>query len=119
MDIDIILECDVSPQQVAELAVAAEKLGIRALWSSNYHQNYDCFMALDAGRDGTSKIIAGAARRQPVGTASAENGQRVSNPERGVERPRHGGDKRRRRRVSVRSAGKFIRTAPCGRSRTK
>jgi hypothetical protein len=31
MDIDIILECDVSPQQVAELALEAEKLGVRAL----------------------------------------------------------------------------------------
>ncbi|MCP4277563.1 MAG: TIGR03842 family LLM class F420-dependent oxidoreductase, partial [Gammaproteobacteria bacterium] len=33
MDIDIILECDVNPQQAAELAVQAEKLGIRALWT--------------------------------------------------------------------------------------
>ena len=40
MDIDIILEADVSPAQVAELAIVAEKLGIRALWTSNYHQNY-------------------------------------------------------------------------------
>ena len=59
MDIDIILECDVSPQQVAELAVEAEKLGIRALWTSNYHQNYDCFMALMPAAAATSKIILG------------------------------------------------------------
>jgi alkanesulfonate monooxygenase SsuD/methylene tetrahydromethanopterin reductase-like flavin-dependent oxidoreductase (luciferase family) len=59
MDIDIILECDVSPQQVAEIAVAAEKLGIRALWSSNYHQNYDGFMTLMPAAAATSKIILG------------------------------------------------------------
>jgi 5,10-methylenetetrahydromethanopterin reductase len=59
MDIDIILECDVNPQQVAELAVEAEKLGIRALWSSNYHQNYDCFMTLMPAAAVTSKIILG------------------------------------------------------------
>ena len=59
MDIDIILECDVSPQQVAELAIEAEKLGIRALWSSNYHQNYDCFMTLMPAAAATSKIILG------------------------------------------------------------
>jgi alkanesulfonate monooxygenase SsuD/methylene tetrahydromethanopterin reductase-like flavin-dependent oxidoreductase (luciferase family) len=56
MDIDIILECDVSPAAVAELAVAAEKLGVRALWTSNYHQNYDCFMALMPAAAATSKI---------------------------------------------------------------
>jgi alkanesulfonate monooxygenase SsuD/methylene tetrahydromethanopterin reductase-like flavin-dependent oxidoreductase (luciferase family) len=59
MDIDIILECNVTPQQVAELAVQAEKLGIRALWTSNYHQNYDCFMSLMPAAAATSKIILG------------------------------------------------------------
>lgn len=59
MDIDIILEPDVSPQQMAELAVEAERLGIRALWSSNYHQNWDCFLALAPAAQATSKIILG------------------------------------------------------------
>ena len=31
MDIEIILEPDCSPQQVAEIAVAAEKYGVRSL----------------------------------------------------------------------------------------
>jgi alkanesulfonate monooxygenase SsuD/methylene tetrahydromethanopterin reductase-like flavin-dependent oxidoreductase (luciferase family) len=48
MDIDIILEPDVTPQQMAELAVEAERLGIRAIWSSNYHMHYDAFLALAA-----------------------------------------------------------------------
>jgi hypothetical protein len=44
MDLDIILDCDVSPSEFKELAISAEKMGIRAIWSSNYHQNYDAFM---------------------------------------------------------------------------
>ena len=59
MDIDIILEPDVSPAQVAEIAVAAEKIGIRALWSSNYHQHWDGFLALAPAAAATSKIILG------------------------------------------------------------
>jgi alkanesulfonate monooxygenase SsuD/methylene tetrahydromethanopterin reductase-like flavin-dependent oxidoreductase (luciferase family) len=59
LDIDIILEPDVTPAQVAELAVAAERLGIRALWSSNYHQHWDGFLALAPAAAATSKIILG------------------------------------------------------------
>jgi hypothetical protein len=59
MDIDIILEPDVSPQQLAELAVEAEKLGIRAVWSSNYHMHYDAFLALAPAAMATSKILLG------------------------------------------------------------
>jgi alkanesulfonate monooxygenase SsuD/methylene tetrahydromethanopterin reductase-like flavin-dependent oxidoreductase (luciferase family) len=59
MDIDIILEPDVSPQQMAELAVEAEKLGIRAVWSSNYHMHYDAFLALALATQATSKILLG------------------------------------------------------------
>ncbi len=65
MDIDIILECDVSPPQLAELAVEAERLGIRAIWSSNYHQNYDCFLALAPAATATSKIILGCLAVSP------------------------------------------------------
>lgn len=57
MDIDIILESNVSPTEVAELAVEAEKIGVRALWTSNYHQNYDAFMSLIPAALATSKII--------------------------------------------------------------
>lgn len=59
MDVDIILEADVSPAAMAELAVAAEGLGIRALWSSNYHQNWDAFLALAPAAAATSRILLG------------------------------------------------------------
>lgn len=59
MDIDIILEPDVSPAGLAELAVEAEKLGIRAIWSSNFHQNWDGFLALVPAAQATSRILLG------------------------------------------------------------
>ncbi len=59
MDIDIILDPEMSPQAIAELAVAAEKAGIRALWSSNYHQYWDCFISLVPAAMATSRIILG------------------------------------------------------------
>jgi alkanesulfonate monooxygenase SsuD/methylene tetrahydromethanopterin reductase-like flavin-dependent oxidoreductase (luciferase family) len=59
MDIDIILECDASPQQMVELGVEAERLGIRALWSSNYHQNWDAFISLVPVAQATSRILIG------------------------------------------------------------
>mgnify|MGYP003449643802 CR=1 FL=1 len=46
MQIDIILEPDLTTAQVAEIAVAAENYGFRTLWHSNYHQNPDAFVAL-------------------------------------------------------------------------
>ena len=59
MDIDIILEPDLSPAQVAEIGVEAERLGIRALWSSNYHFQYDAFLTLAPLAAATSKLIIG------------------------------------------------------------
>ncbi len=65
MDIDIILECDVNPEQFKELAIEAERLGIRAIWSSNYHQNYDAFMTLVPAAQATSRILLGALAVSP------------------------------------------------------
>jgi alkanesulfonate monooxygenase SsuD/methylene tetrahydromethanopterin reductase-like flavin-dependent oxidoreductase (luciferase family) len=59
LDIDIILEPDVTPAQVAELAVEAERIGIRALWTSNFHQQWDGFLALAPAAAATSKITLG------------------------------------------------------------
>jgi alkanesulfonate monooxygenase SsuD/methylene tetrahydromethanopterin reductase-like flavin-dependent oxidoreductase (luciferase family) len=65
MDIDIILEADVGPQQFAELAIAAEKLGVRAIWSSNYHQNYDAFLVMAPAAMATSTIKLAALAVSP------------------------------------------------------
>ena len=59
MDIDIILEPDITPAQVAELAVRAEELGVRAIWSSNYHTAWDGFISLVPAALATSRIILG------------------------------------------------------------
>ncbi|MDJ0926605.1 MAG: LLM class flavin-dependent oxidoreductase [Gammaproteobacteria bacterium] len=59
MDIDIILEEHSSPDQIRELAVAAEQFGIRAVWVSNYHQYWDAFLALTPAALATSKILLG------------------------------------------------------------
>ena len=59
MDINIILEPDLSPAQFAELAVEAERLGVRAIWSSNYHMHYDAFLSLAPAAAATSKILLG------------------------------------------------------------
>ena len=37
----------------------AERLGIRAVWSSNYHMHYDAFLALADAARATSKILLG------------------------------------------------------------
>jgi len=65
MDIDIILEADVSPAQFTELSVEAEKLGVRAMWSSNYHQNYDAFLTMAPAAAATSRIKLGALAVSP------------------------------------------------------
>ena len=46
MEVDIILEPDLSPQQLIELGQAAERYGVRALWMSNYFAHWDPFVAL-------------------------------------------------------------------------
>ena len=57
MDVDIILEPDLNPQQVAELGQAAEKLGVRALWTSNYFAHWDCFLSLVPLAQTTSTLL--------------------------------------------------------------
>lgn len=59
MEVDIILEPDLSPGQVSELGQKAEKYGIRALWSSNYFAHWDCFMSLLPLAQSTSRLLLG------------------------------------------------------------
>ena len=59
LDIDIILEPDLTPQQIKELGVAAEQLGIRALWTSNYFAHWDCFLSLAPLALETERLLMG------------------------------------------------------------
>jgi len=65
MDIDIIIEPDMTPAQVAEIALEAERLGVRAIWASNYHTNWDPFVSLVPAAMATSKIILGVLAMSP------------------------------------------------------
>ena len=60
METDIILEADVMPAQVAELAQLAEGYGIRGLWTQNYANGRDAFMCLMPAAAATKKILLGA-----------------------------------------------------------
>jgi 5,10-methylenetetrahydromethanopterin reductase len=59
MDIDIILEPDLTPQQITELGQAAERYGIRALWTSNYFAHWDPFISLVPLAQSTDKLLMG------------------------------------------------------------
>jgi len=65
MQVDIILEPDLTPAQVAEIAVAAENYGFRTLWHSNYHQNPDAFVGLVPAALATRKIKLGVLAVSP------------------------------------------------------
>jgi alkanesulfonate monooxygenase SsuD/methylene tetrahydromethanopterin reductase-like flavin-dependent oxidoreductase (luciferase family) len=65
MQIDVVVEVDLSPDQVAELAVAAERHGIRGLWTQNYANARDPFMALMPAAAATKRILLGAVAISP------------------------------------------------------
>ena len=59
MDIDIILEPDLTPAQITELGQAAEGYGIRALWTSNYFAHWDPFISLVPLAQSTDRLLMG------------------------------------------------------------
>jgi 5,10-methylenetetrahydromethanopterin reductase len=59
MDVEIIFEPDLPPEQLAELAVMAEGYGIRALWASNFWAHWDGFISLVQAALATEKIQLG------------------------------------------------------------
>jgi 5,10-methylenetetrahydromethanopterin reductase len=65
MEIDIILEPNLTPAQIAELGVAAERHGIRALWTSNYFAHWDAFLSLVPLAQQTSRLLMGALAVSP------------------------------------------------------
>jgi 5,10-methylenetetrahydromethanopterin reductase len=65
VEIDIILEPDLSPRQLVELGQAAERYGIRALWMSNYFAHWDPFVALVPVALATKTLRLGALALSP------------------------------------------------------
>jgi len=59
VDIDIIVEPDLTPAQLCELGVAAERYGVRALWSSNYYAHWDAFLSLAPLAQATDRLLIG------------------------------------------------------------
>ena len=59
MDIDIILEPDLTPGQIAELGQAAERYGIRAVWTSNFFAHWDPFISLVPLAQSTDRLLMG------------------------------------------------------------
>jgi len=59
MDIDIILEPDLTPAQVLQLGQAAERYGVRALWTSNYFAHWDAFLSLVPLLSSTDRLLVG------------------------------------------------------------
>lgn len=65
MDIDLILEPDLSPNQIVELGMAAEQYGIRAIWTSNYFAHWDGFLSLAPLALASKKIRMGVLAVSP------------------------------------------------------
>ena len=65
MEIEIIIGCEMHPQQVAEYAVEAEKAGVRALWHSNLPDGWDPFIGLSQAALATSRIKLGVLALSP------------------------------------------------------
>ncbi len=65
MKIDILLEPDQNPEQVAELALLAEGYGLRALWAQNYVSARDPFMCLVPAALATNTIKLGVVVVRP------------------------------------------------------
>lgn len=65
MEVDIILEPDMTPGQLVELAQAAERFGVRALWMSNYFAHWDPFVSLTPVAAATKTLRLGALALSP------------------------------------------------------
>lgn len=59
MDIDLILEPDLSPTEIKELALAAERYGVRTLWASNYSSARDAFLSMVPAAQATKRLGIG------------------------------------------------------------
>ncbi len=66
MDVDIILGPNLTPAQLTEIGQAAEGYGIRALWASNYHTNWDSFLSLVPVALATKRLLLAPLAISPI-----------------------------------------------------
>jgi 5,10-methylenetetrahydromethanopterin reductase len=59
VDVDLILEPNLTPDQISELGQEAEKYGIRAIWTSNYFAHWDAFISLVPLAQTTKRLLMG------------------------------------------------------------
>ena len=65
MDLDLVLDPSTHPDEVVAVCAQAERLGIRAVWASNYHQDRDPFLSLARPALETSTLLLGVLAVSP------------------------------------------------------
>jgi alkanesulfonate monooxygenase SsuD/methylene tetrahydromethanopterin reductase-like flavin-dependent oxidoreductase (luciferase family) len=65
VDVEIIIGCEMHPQQVADFAAKAEEAGVRTLWHSNLPNGWDPFIGLSQAAVATSRIKLGVLALSP------------------------------------------------------
>jgi len=65
MKIEIIIGCEMHPNEVADYALAAERAGVRTLWHSNLPNGFDPFIGLSQAARVTSRIHLGVLAISP------------------------------------------------------
>ena len=65
MQIEIIIGCEMHPDEVADFALAAEQAGVRTLWHSNLPNGWDPFIGLSAAARATQRIRLGVLAVSP------------------------------------------------------
>ena len=59
MKIDIILEPDLTPEEICDLGLLAESYGVDSVWTSNYFSHWDPFISLTQLAKQSRKIKLG------------------------------------------------------------
>ena len=65
MEVDLILEPDLTPDQITEIGLAAEGCGIRGIWTSNYFAHWDPFLSLVPLARTTDRVLMGGLAVSP------------------------------------------------------
>ena len=65
MKIDIILEPDLTPQEICDLGLIAESYGVDSIWTSNYFSHWDPFISLTQLANQSSEVKLGVLAVSP------------------------------------------------------